>query len=136
MSRKMLVLLNHSLSEDQVYDAKVSLGVDEISYAPKDILECWGNISPTMSMWELREYIQPVFDWLRSVIKPNDILLIQGEATATFQVVTAIRQAFVMENIRCVSATTERVVEEQHQPDGSIQKKSVFRHVRYRAYFA
>jgi hypothetical protein len=87
-------------------------------------------------MWELREYIQPVFDWLRSVIKPNDILLIQGEATATFQVVTAIRQAFVMENIRCVSATTERVVEEQHQPDGSIQKKSVFRHVRYRAYFA
>jgi hypothetical protein len=134
---RMLVLMNHVLNEQQMEDAKVSLNVSEVIYAPEQVAKVWSNIPASHSMWELRECLRPVFEWVESVVQPNDLVLVMGEAVATFLVVTDLREAYYpMKNVRCIATTTERVTEEVAQSDGSIQKKSVFRHVRYRAYYA
>jgi hypothetical protein len=128
--------MNHALNEEQLFDAKASLDVGEFVYAPKEILEVWSAISPEHSLWELKEDLLPVFNWLKSNLKPNSLVLVMGEAVATYLVVDAIRLQFTLDNVRCVASTSKRVVEETTQSDGTVKKISTFKHVRYRAYFA
>jgi hypothetical protein len=135
-SRTLFVLMNHALNEQQMDDAKASLGISNFEYAPENVLNAWGYIPPHLSMWELKDFLKPVFSWLKDSLKPNDILLVQGESIATYVVVDAVRAAFPLDNIRCVAATSERVTEEVTLADGSIKKTAVFKHIRYRAYYA
>ncbi len=65
-----------------------------------------------------------------SVLTGNDAVLAQGEFTLCYAVVYRLRA----ENIRVVSACTERVTEESVKPDGEVEKVSRFRFVRYRDY--
>jgi hypothetical protein len=135
MSRTMHVIMNHTLNEDQRIDAEKSLGVSEIKYPPQEVLTVWKEIPSTYNMWELREHLQPVFDWLKSTLKNNDVVLIAGEHVATFMVVSTIRNTFVLHNIKCLAATTDRQVVEEVQENGAVKKTTVFKHVRYRSYY-
>jgi hypothetical protein len=134
--KALFVLMNHRLSVEQEADAKQSLGVEEVIYPPESVLEVWGNVPASASMWDLKEYLGPVCKWLKSVCEANDIVLVQGESVASYLIVTGLREAYPLDNIRCVAATSCRDVIEEKQEDGSVIKKSVFRHVRYRAYYA
>jgi hypothetical protein len=135
-SRTMFVLMNHRLSEDQITDARESLGVNNIVYAPDDVLKIWGGVPPEMNLWELKSFLRPVFDWLKTSLVPDCLVLVMGESVCTYLVVDAIHMGFYLDNIRCVSTTTTREVTEQTQEDGSVKKISTFRHVRFRAYYA
>lgn len=59
-----------------------------------------------------------------------DAVMCQGEFTLTFQIVTELKRM----GVRVVSACSERVVEERKLEDGTIEKISRFRFVKFREY--
>jgi hypothetical protein len=127
-------MLNHKVSDDQVVDARMSLGVDEIIYAPKDIMDLWGNVPPEASITELKEYLQPIINWVET-LDHNSVLLLQGESTSTFQIVRFMQKKYSLTGTICVAATSRRETIEEKLNDGSIKKTAIFKHVRFRPYF-
>jgi len=127
MGDKLYLIFNHVMTPEQEADAFEYFGVSEIVPLPDDLKPIWGNIPP--DVLSLGEYLEPIFDWVRS-FEPKSIVLVQGEAGATFEVVNL---AITLGHAP-VYATTKREVVEEHLPDGSVQKRAVFRHVRFRPY--
>jgi hypothetical protein len=78
----------------------------------------------------LQGYLEPIRKWFESVATPGDHVLIQGDFGATCLMV-----AFAA-GIGCVPvySTTLREAAEELQPDGSVQLRHRFRHVRFRKY--
>jgi hypothetical protein len=56
--------------------------------------------------------------------------VVQGEFTLTWTIISLFKRY----NIPCFSATSERVVVETLQEDGTTKRESVFRFVRFREY--
>jgi hypothetical protein len=135
MAKTMIVLMNHKLTAEQQDDARETLGVTDFLYPPKEFLDIWANIPADANMWNIQAHLVPVYEWIESVIQPHSVILVQGEMVATYQFVNNIRRTFAMQDVRCVAATSCRASVEEELPDGTIQKKSVFRHVRFRAYY-
>jgi hypothetical protein len=135
MSKVMYVLMNHKLSLEQEQDARVNLGITEFVYPSKEILDRWANIPPEASMWDIQAHLVPIYDWFRYMLSDNDVVLVQGESVSTYKFVDTIKTMFTMLNVRCVAATSRRESVEKQLPDGTVQKSSVFRHVRFRAYY-
>jgi hypothetical protein len=122
--------MNSRLNDEQVSDAERTLDVNEIVYVPQELLNIWGDIPPELSSYELMQYIKPIKNWLLENVKNHDALLIQGEPISVYYIVYWMAQ----KDIKSYVATTRRVVVEEQLPDGSIVKKSTFRHVRFRRY--
>lgn len=59
-----------------------------------------------------------------------DAVMCQGEFTLTYNIVKELKEL----GIPVVSACSERIAEEEPQPDGSIKKISNFRFVKFRQY--
>ncbi len=128
MSPTLILLFNHTLTEMQAADARASLGVGRIIEPPEDIAMAWAQVPPELD--DLTEYLAPVFAWLASVARPGDLVLIQGEFGATC---LAAREA-CRRNLIPVYSTTRREAREEHLPDGRVEIRHVFAHVRYRRY--
>ena len=125
---RLFLLFNHNLTDAQDADAKASLGINEIIAAPHDIQALWSQLPPEAG--DLAGLLAPVADWLTAVSRPGDFILIQGDFSATFLMVSeAMRLGLIP-----VSSTTRRVVVEEHQADGSVHLRHTFRHVRFRRY--
>ena len=62
-------------------------------------------------------------------MKP-DAVMCQGEFVLTFGVVRILME----HGIKCLSACTDRVSEENIRPDGSVEKVSVFKFIKFREY--
>jgi hypothetical protein len=133
--RKALVVLNHSLTEEQVSDLNYNWLVGEIVYLPDSLKQIWSEISPEAGLTELCESIKPIIEWIENTSGRTDVVVIQGEATAVYQVVRAVQRRYPQTGMKCLAATTARIVEEIPLADGSISKKSTFKHVRFRPYF-
>jgi hypothetical protein len=131
---KMLVLMSHSLTEDQKSDAVRTFGINEFIQAPKEVLDLWGNVPPELGHSELEEYLKPVYEWIEKNVGNRDIVMVQGEMTSTYLTVRRIKQKLTIYNVHCVAATSRREVVEETLPDGSVRKTAVFRHVRFRTY--
>lgn len=126
--RKMFVLMNHQLTEDQKVDASKNWSVTEFIYPPENLQKQWGNIDP-----ESKVNVQPFLNWMTAPpMETDNLLLIGGEAGHTFKIVS------ILLGMDCcfmpVYATTMRESKETMQKDGSVKKISVFKHVRFRAF--
>ena len=128
--KKLLVISNHKLTNEQIADAHKSLNVDKIEYLPEKLKDKWGNINPEFSDDEVHLHIEPILHFIHKNVNIDDYVLVQGEFTASFSVVDTI---FKLGAIPIV-ATTERVVKEVTQGDKVI-KITEFKHIRYRPYF-
>lgn len=61
----------------------------------------------------------------------NDIVaLVQGEMTMTYKIVNEFKR----HGIICLAATSERIVTEKRQDDGSTKKQTIFKFVGFRKY--
>jgi hypothetical protein len=127
-SSTLFLLFNHTLTEVQEADARASLGVARIIEPPAEIARMWMEIPPEME--DITAHLAPVFSWLASVAYPGDFVLIQGEFGATC---LAVKEAFRLDLVP-VSSTTRREAKEEHLPDGRIEIRHIFAHVRYRRY--
>ena len=128
--KKLLVISNHKLTNEQIADAHKSLNVDKIEYLPEKLKDKWGNINPEFSDDEVYLHIEPILHFIHKNVNIDDYVLVQGEFTATFSVVDTIFKLGVIP----IVATTERVVKEVTQGDKVI-KITEFKHIRYRPYF-
>lgn len=126
--KKLFLVFNHTLTEDQKKDALENLGVFEIVTLPEELKSIWSSISPD---GELNlEQLDRITGWLEKNSKKNDYVLVQGEFGAVFYVVDF---AFY-KGLIPVYATTEREYTQTVNEDGSVERKHIFRHVTFRKY--
>ncbi len=126
--KRVLKLLNHTLTADQESELKDRWACRDIVTLPVDLQQFWSSINPatvpnTQDLAELQQ-------WILYTLQPNDYLIIQGEFGMTYYFVDfAFKHGFIP-----LYAATERVYEGTANPDGSIERKHVFRHVRFKKY--
>lgn len=123
---KLFILTNHTATQQQLDDARLSLGVSEFVDLPVDLKTLWGNVPPDIE--SVTEYVIPLLCWLDSSLQNEDIVWVQGEWGVTLAVIDWCRNR----KVRCVYSTTKRVAIETPSPDGSIALTHVFSHVRFR----
>ena len=109
-------ILNHLPTSDQ----------GEWITLPPELKTVWGSIPPHAEAEEVATYIKALINWL-DAIQPN-VVWCQGELTATAVVWEWCR----LNGARAVVATTMRDTIETTEPDGSVVKKAVFKHCRFR----
>lgn len=128
MSRQAFLLFSHRLTPAQEEELAREWNVAVVRPLPDALKPLWAHIPPKIP--SLRGHLQPVLQWVEAEAAPGDVILVQGDFGAVFLAVSwALGKGLVP-----VYATTERVVEETEQPDGSVIQKRVFRHVRFRRY--
>jgi len=127
--KNLILLFSHTLTPEQIADAKSSLGVENFVSLPENLKNSWGNVPPESDL-DFAKYLQPITDFLAQETKANDIVLVQGDFGATFFVVQWCKtQGYIP-----VYATTERIAMEQTQADGSVVMQKVFKHKAFRKY--
>ena len=106
------------------------------SVEQREAAEKYGRIQdlpfPVVSADASEEDIQELADvYLKKIreYSPSAVMC-QGEFTLSFAIVKELLKAGIM----CVSACSERVVQERIAADGRAVKKSVFRFVKFREY--
>ena len=119
------IFLNHSnhasekWSKEQIEAAEVFGKVTDFPFP---------NIPPHLSSTEVREI---VLKNLPKILNQSPaVVLCQGEFNYTFAMVEELKK----NNIPAVAATSERIVLTEIQEDGTTQKISTFRFVRFREY--
>jgi hypothetical protein len=123
----MHLLFSHTLTETQKQDAKVRWGVETFIPLPKALQKLWSRIPPELE--SLEEYLAPVEAYVRERVGEGDVVLVQGDFGATCRMVGVVKSL----GATAVYATTKRIVTETREGD-SVVKRSVFEHVRFRAY--
>jgi len=125
--KKMILLFSHNLSHEQKEDAKLNWSVEEFISLPKELQTIWSNVPADLE--DIKEYLEPIKQFLIQNIDKNDIVLVQGDFGATFKIASFVK--FMGSSV--VYATTKRNVVEK-EIDGKSVKTSVFEHIRFRRY--
>jgi len=122
--RRMIIILSHKLTEEQINDAKEHLGVEEFIYLPKSLQKLWSNIPP-----DIDDYLKPIKNFLENNTKPDDYVLVQGDFGATYKIVN-----FALDkNLIPVYATTKRIAKDIYDGRKTITIRE-FKHCKFRRY--
>lgn len=116
------------MTEEQKSDALQTFQATDFIVPPSDIGKIWSSIPADAK--DLDPIITPVKRWLETVTKSGDIVLIQGDFGAVFDMVLF---AFY-KHLVPVYATTDRVAVETMKDDGSVEITRLFRHRMFRKY--
>ena len=119
---------NHALTEPQRSEAESRFHVEDLVDLPPDLATLWSSVPPDTE--DLHDFIAPIESWLGEHAAVGDCILLQGEPGAT--VLLASRLANTGPQL--LHATSERVVTEHEKPDGTVETRREFRHVRFRHY--
>ena len=124
---KLFLVISHSLTDEQVQDAKKSFNIEEVVSLPDNLIKIWGNIPPEIP--KVNEYLKEIKKWLLTNCHNGDYILIQGEFGSTCILVNfAFKNNFIP-----IYATTKRIIEEEVSGNKVINKR-IFKHVRFRIY--
>lgn len=123
-----IILMNHTLTEDQKSDALQTFQTTNFIVPPSDIARIWSNIPADAKA--LDPILAPIRRWLETVGKAHDIILIQGDFGAVFDMVLFAFDKHLVP----VYATTERTAVENINDDGSVEITRIFRHRMFRKY--
>ena len=126
--KKMFLLFSHKLTASQEADAKSSLRVEEFVYLNEELQSVWSNVPPNLR--DLKEYLEPIVEFLKDSLNSEDVVLVQGDFGATCYMAKVVNKLGGV----AMYATTKRDVVEIKVGD-KIEKKSVFEHVMFRKYF-
>lgn len=125
--KRMFLLFSHNLSEIQLNDAKSNWEISEVVSLPNKLQDIWSNIPADIE--KLREYLLPIRNFLAENSQYGDVVLIQGDFGAVYQMVNFSKDLGLIP----VYATTSREIEE-FEENGKTIKKSIFEHIRFREY--
>lgn len=122
--KKMFVLINHDLTQEQKSQALKVFGVEDIINIADDT---WSNISPSDEniLYALNTYKKE----LMLEAEAGDILLVQGDFGATYNMINFAKNI----GIKTIYATTKRIVKEL-AIDGKLVTKREFKHEKFREY--
>jgi hypothetical protein len=82
---KMAVLMNHTMNNEQILQAKTELGVDSFVLPPQIVAEKWSDADPCADLTHLG--IEIIIEWLSQETGKGDYALVQGDYGLTFAVV-------------------------------------------------
>ena len=123
--KKFVSIMNHTLTAEQLEQAKNFKG------ETLEVLEIKGPIvDPTASKDAVYDLAR---EYLDKLPKDTHYVNIMSDFGFTVAVATLL-QSGVYGDIIPIYATTNRVVNEVSNPDGSVTKTAVFKHVRFREY--
>lgn len=122
--KKMFVLINHNLTEEQKDQALKVFGVEDIINIADD---AWSNISPSDEniLYVLNGYKKE----LMLEAEAGDILLVQGDFGATYNMINFAKNI----GIKTIYATTKRAVQELIIDGKSVTRRE-FKHEKFREY--
>jgi len=123
----MILLFSHQLTENQKEDAHQNWDIESFIALPEKLQKLWSNIDPDLE--SVSDYLDPVRTFLESTAEEGDVILIQGDFGACYNLVEHTKSS----NMLPVYATTRRLIEEYTENGKSI-KKSIFEHRRFRRY--
>ena len=122
--KTLFILINHALTPDQEEDARNNLNVDKIV----NIADArWSDIDPSEK--SITKFVESYKDKLKMQAKTGDILLVQGDFGATYNMIRFAKNMGLI----TVYATTSRIVSEQVE-NGKVVIKREFKHARFREY--
>lgn len=125
--KKLIAIMSHEMTENQMKDANKTLGVADIIECDKEVKEIWGNINPKLGL-DLSK-LDLVINYIERNADNGDYILVQGEFGATFYIVD---YCFKSGFIPVYATSVRRVIEEK---DGdSILTKRIFKHEGFRKY--
>ena len=128
MSPSLYLIFNHQITVRQKQDAQESLGVDKIIELPPVLDTIWRQIPPDLE--SIKNYLDPVKDWLALYSQKNDYILIQGDFGACYIMANfAFRIGLIP-----IYSTTERKAVEEHDDDGTVKLTHHFQHRIFRRY--
>jgi len=122
--KNLYVFLSHFLTEEQKNDAIKNLGVTNFVSLPSPLQKKWGNIE---SDRELKKKLKPFIDYIVDNVTRDDYLLIQGEAGISF----ALVDWCLANGYQPIYSYTKRVVIEKEIEKNKVEKKSVFKHIKF-----
>jgi len=122
--KKMFVLINHDLTQEQKSQALKVFGVEDIINIADD---AWSNISPSDEniLYVLNRYKKE----LMLEAEAGDILLVQGDFGATYNMINFAKNI----GLKTIYATTKRVVQELIIDGKSVTRRE-FKHEKFREY--
>jgi hypothetical protein len=153
MKKTMFVAFSHTLTEAQIEDAKKSLYVTEIVYL-KDVrpeLQAkFSNVNSKSSKQEIKDLAQTIVEY--AIASNAKVFFCTGEPSVTMwanlyaggyvntsHAIASYRNKnedlFEGQTMQCVQSTTERNSVEKTEPDGTVTKTQIFRHVQWRNLF-
>lgn len=120
----MLVVMSHQLTKEQVDDFRGE--IITLSELDATLARQCANIPPTADTSYIRVLAQKIM--MPVLFEKCTHVAIMGEPTLVYHVVSACAQMDVIP----LTSTTERISVDEVQPDGSVVKKSIFKHVQWR----
>ena len=123
MKKNLLVVSNHN---PENWPDQQIFGWDRIDYI------AFPNIPATATFNDVADIVSPICEQIGEWVANNPFgkLCIQGEFTATYIMQSSI--AYCNDSALFTFPTTERVVEEKVNADGSISKTANFKFVQWR----
>ena len=122
--KTLFTLMNHTLTSEQEEDARKNLDVDKFINIADTM---WSDIDPSEK--SIIKFVEVYKDKLRLQAKAGDVLLVQGDFGATYNMIRFAKNMGLI----AVYATTNRIVSEQVE-NGKVVIKREFKHARYREY--
>lgn len=129
MTQILYVAFSHTLTQDQISDAKESLGIESIITLSEDkeyLHKKMVAIPAQLPTWQVRVLAEDIV-W-RAIEAGASHFYIAGEPTLCYYAITEA----IKSGLKVVQSTTERVSVESIQPDGSVLKTATFKHVQWR----
>ena len=122
--KTLFILMNHALTPEQEEDARKNLNIAKfVNIADPNR----GDIDPSEK--SIIKTVEIYKDILKSQAKESDVLLVQGDFGATYNIVNFAKKM----GLNTVYATTKRIVSEYIE-DGKVVTKREFKHARFREY--
>ncbi len=122
--KTLFTLMNHTLTSEQEEDARKNLDVDKFINMADTM---WSDIDPSEK--SIIKFVEVYKDKLRLQAKAGDVLLVQGDFGATYNMIRFAKNMGLI----AVYATTNRIASEQVE-NGKVVIKREFKHARYREY--
>ncbi|MCF6244153.1 MAG: CRISPR-associated protein Csx20 [Sulfurovum sp.] len=124
MKKTMYILMSHDITKQQINNARAYLDVDNFVTLP---IEAWSQIPADFETVD--SSLLPLKAQLLAEAKEGDILLVQGDYGATFNMVQFAKEMDMVP----VYATTRRKVSKRVDGEKTITTRA-FEHVRFRKY--
>jgi len=136
MKNKLFVCMSHTLNEDQKNGFIYQFGETEfidMKDVNTELKEKCSNIPAMATLSELRKLAFDVVE----IARENGCthFFLTGEPTLSFWANSEANYGFYGDSMVCVQSTTERVSQDSVQPDGTVIKTQVFKHVQWREMF-
>lgn len=127
-NQTIIVCMQHALSPEQQLDLASAKSLSTLREVNPELFGKLSNISPTISMGELRLMANELAQLLRSY----DCAILPIGSPEFGMVLASVMGAIAFhgEHIAtCVFSRSERISVDEAQPDGSVIKRSVFQHI-------